>query len=101
MDVDVLITGMTNEPSVFTKNGKLFVNPGSASGAFSTTKAYALCSLQHDFLTQYRPSPFSNLSHRFTTPSFIVLEVRQRKVTVYIYRSTEDKVKVEKASFDL
>jgi predicted phosphodiesterase len=40
-NVDILITGNTHELAVFEKNGKLFINPGSASGAFSTIKPYA------------------------------------------------------------
>ena len=37
MDVDVLVTGHTHEQSVVEFEGKLFVNPGSVTGASTTT----------------------------------------------------------------
>eukprot|EP00124_Ichthyophonus_hoferi_P000152 Ihof_evm16s5 gene=Ihof_evmTU16s5 len=36
LDVDILITGHTHKFSSFERDGKLFINPGSATGAFST-----------------------------------------------------------------
>lgn len=40
MNVDVLITGHTHTCKVFEKNGVFFVNPGSATGAFSLIEEY-------------------------------------------------------------
>lgn len=44
LDVDVLVTGHTHKFESFEQNGKFFINPGSATGAYSP-------------LTQYVPTP--------------------------------------------
>lgn len=36
MEVDVLLTGHTHKFEAFESNGKFFINPGSATGAYST-----------------------------------------------------------------
>ncbi|KAG7692834.1 hypothetical protein KL930_004418 [Ogataea haglerorum] len=38
MDVDILIYGSTHKVEAYTLDGRFFVNPGSATGAFSTSK---------------------------------------------------------------
>ncbi len=38
LDVDVLITGHTHEFEAFEEDNKFFINPGSATGAFSPVK---------------------------------------------------------------
>lgn len=38
LDVDVLITGHTHEFEAFKEDNKFFINPGSATGAFSPLK---------------------------------------------------------------
>eukprot|EP01136_Pigoraptor_vietnamica_P001339 Opistho-1_new@27828 len=35
MDVDILITGHTHKCDTFEREGRFFVNPGSATGAYS------------------------------------------------------------------
>lgn len=35
LEVDILITGHTNKFNAFEKDGKFFINPGSATGAYS------------------------------------------------------------------
>jgi vacuolar protein sorting-associated protein 29 len=39
---DILISGHTHESKITTFDGKFFVNPGSATGAYSPLKAYLL-----------------------------------------------------------
>lgn len=41
MDVDVLLWGGTHKFEAYELEGKFFVNPGSATGAFSTSWAAA------------------------------------------------------------
>lgn len=36
LNVDILITGHTHKFEAFEKDGKLFLNPGSATGAYSS-----------------------------------------------------------------
>jgi vacuolar protein sorting-associated protein 29 len=40
LDVDVLITGHTHQFEAFEVDNKFFINPGSATGAFSPLKQY-------------------------------------------------------------
>ncbi|GAM20209.1 hypothetical protein SAMD00019534_033840, partial [Acytostelium subglobosum LB1] len=74
LDVDVLITGNTHIAEVSEANNKLFVNPGSATGAFST--------LTNDVF-----------------PSFILMDVQGNNISVYIYKILDGQVKVEKIDY--
>uniref|UniRef100_A0A1I8BDG2 Vacuolar protein sorting-associated protein 29 n=1 Tax=Meloidogyne hapla TaxID=6305 RepID=A0A1I8BDG2_MELHA len=65
--VDVLISGYTHD-------GTFYVNPGSATGAFSLIKDNVV-------------------------PSFIVLDVQTDLINAYMYRLLDDEVKVERAQF--
>lgn len=40
LDVDVLVTGHTHKYESFEQNGKFFINPGSATGAYSPLTQY-------------------------------------------------------------
>eukprot|EP01132_Coremiostelium_polycephalum_P007464 gene7464-9171_t len=71
LNVDVLITGHTHRLEVYESNGKLFVNPGSATGAFSN--------ISNDVI-----------------PSFVLMDVQGNNITVYIYKLIDNQVKVEK-----
>ncbi|KAK0417061.1 hypothetical protein QR680_012812 [Steinernema hermaphroditum] len=74
MGVDVLITGHTHQCKVFEKEGIFYVNPGSATGAFSTVT--------------------ENVE-----PSFALMDVQSEAIVTYLYRLTDDDVKVERVSF--
>jgi vacuolar protein sorting-associated protein 29 len=65
LGVDVLITGHTHVPSVATYEGCLYLNPGSATGAYSSTEPE-------------------------TSPSFIVLDAQKDSLAVYLYRLNEN-----------
>lgn len=73
MDVDILITGHTHKYEIFEDNGKLFVNPGSATGAYSGFTS-DVC------------------------PSFVLMDVQGGHAIIYTYRLLDD-VKVEKLEF--
>ena len=64
MGVNVLISGQTHLPLTATYEGRLFLNPGSATGAYSCT-------------------------HTHSTPAFMVLDVRKEQMTVYQYELNE------------
>ncbi|VDK85618.1 unnamed protein product [Onchocerca ochengi] len=74
MDVDVLITGHTHECQTFQHEGRFYVNPGSATGAFSA--------IQSDVI-----------------PSFALLDVQVGTLITYLYRLIDDQVKVERVQF--
>lgn len=73
LDCDILITGHTHIPEFFkSENGKLFLNPGSLTGAYSAI------------------SPIS-------VPSFALLEIKEgEKVNCFFYKLVEGNVVVEK-----
>lgn len=71
LDVDVLITGHTHQQKHFEADGRLFVNPGSLTGAFS---------------------PFES----DIAPQFVLMDIADRNATAYLYSTpdgTELKVK--------
>ena len=74
LDCDILISGHTHAFSAYEAEGKLFINPGSATGAFSPS-----------FALDKEP-----------TPSFVLMDVQQQRVVVYVYELVNDEVKVKK-----
>ena len=74
LDCDILITGHTHKFNAYEAEGKLFVNPGSATGAFSAT-----------FKLGEDP-----------TPSFVLMDLQGTKAVTYVYELVNDAVKVKK-----
>ncbi|MCP9258097.1 Vacuolar protein sorting-associated protein 29 [Dirofilaria immitis] len=74
MDVDILITGHTHECQTFQHEGRFYVNPGSATGAFSPIQSVVM-------------------------PSFALLDVQIGTLIAYLYRLVDDQVKVERVQF--
>jgi vacuolar protein sorting-associated protein 29 len=66
MGVDILISGQTHVASIATYEGRLYLNPGSATGAFS-------CSASN------------------SVPSFLILDVKKDQLTVYQYQLNENR----------
>jgi len=64
MGVDVLISGQTHIPSVSTYENKLFLNPGSLTGAYSNISSSSV-------------------------PSFMILDIKKSQITVYNYQINE------------
>ncbi|KAJ3089512.1 Vacuolar protein sorting-associated protein 29 [Quaeritorhiza haematococci] len=77
MDVDVLVSGHTHRFEAYEYEGRFFVNPGSATGAFSTLTA----------------------GTGESTPSFVLMDVQGATVVMYIYQLINGEVKVEKLDF--
>ncbi|KAI9591780.1 Metallo-dependent phosphatase-like protein [Syncephalis fuscata] len=75
MDVDVLISGHTHQVEAVEREGKFYINPGSATGAMTT------------------------ISGEETIPSFILMDVQNTSIVTYIYQLIDDEVKVEKTEF--
>ncbi|CAG8495077.1 4389_t:CDS:2 [Paraglomus brasilianum] len=75
MDVDILLTGHTHRFEAFEYEGKFFVNPGSATGAYS------------------------GFSAEEVKPSFVLMDIQGSVVVTYIYQLIDGEVKVEKAEY--
>ncbi|CAE7891554.1 vps29 [Symbiodinium sp. KB8] len=74
MDVDVLVTGHTHQHSIVEYENKLFVNPGSVTGALSP-------------------------STEDVVPSFLLFAVKDKTINVYIYQVVDGKRTVTQAEF--
>ncbi len=75
MNVDILISGHTHQFHAFEHQGRLFVNPGSATGALSP------------------------VSHQDEHPSFVLMDIQSSLVNLYIYRHIDGNVQVEKVDY--
>jgi vacuolar protein sorting-associated protein 29 len=74
LDVDVLVSGHTHSQKHYELDGKLYVNPGSLTGAFSSFE----CDV---------------------TPTFVLMDVRGTSVTSFIYSTDGAELKVKKRMF--
>ncbi|EGF82008.1 hypothetical protein BATDEDRAFT_9936 [Batrachochytrium dendrobatidis JAM81] len=76
LDVDVLVSGHTHEFAAYEYEGRFFVNPGSATGAFSLTTLVE------------------------TTPSFVLMDIQGTSIVLYVYKLIDGEVKVEKLDYE-
>ncbi|KAJ7582972.1 Metallo-dependent phosphatase [Mycena floridula] len=75
MDVDVLVSGHTHSVQAVEYDGKFFVNPGSATGAWT------------------------GLFNGDPTPSFALMDIQGPVVVTYVYQLIEGEVRVEKVEW--
>ncbi|XP_075371977.1 vacuolar protein sorting-associated protein 29-like [Mycteria americana] len=74
LDVDILISGHTHKFEAFEHENKFYINPGSATGAYSALE-------------------------RNIIPSFVLMDIQASTVVAYVYQLIEDDVKVERIEF--
>jgi len=74
MDVDILVSGHTHQNQIVQYDGKYFINPGSATGAYSST----------------------NSNPR---PSFILIAVQGDEVVAFIYELINEEINVQRIEF--
>jgi len=74
LDCDILISGHTHKFEAYEQEGKFYVNPGSATGAYSA--------LETD-----------------VTPSFILMDIQSTTVVTYVYQLIDGEVKVDRIEF--
>jgi len=74
MGVDILISGHTHKNEVVEHEGCYHINPGSVTGAYSSSQGQSV-------------------------PSFILLAVQGSKVVCYVYELIDDDVEVSKTEF--
>ncbi|WVN88236.1 uncharacterized protein L203_103437 [Cryptococcus depauperatus CBS 7841] len=75
MDVDVLISGGTHRFESFELEGRFFVNPGSATGAWS------------------------GLWSGEVIPSFALMDIQGPVIVTYVYQLVDGEVKVDKVEY--
>jgi vacuolar protein sorting-associated protein 29 len=84
LDVDILLWGGSHRVEAYQVEGKFFINPGSATGAFYTGWEEDVEEAQSEEDLQ---DPI---------PSFCLLDVQGAVCTVYIYSYIDGEVKVDK-----
>ncbi|KAI9304496.1 vacuolar protein sorting-associated protein 29-like protein [Cunninghamella echinulata] len=76
MEVDLLLSGHTHQFEAFENNGRYFINPGSATGAYSSIP-----------------------NNSEPVPSFVLMDIQGNNVVTYVYKLVDDEVKVEKLEY--
>ncbi|CDH58644.1 vacuolar protein sorting-associated protein 29 [Lichtheimia corymbifera JMRC:FSU:9682] len=76
MQVDILLTGHTHRFEAFENNNRFFINPGSATGAYSSI-----------------PENIEPI------PSFVLMDIQGSVVITYVYKLIDNEVKVEKLEY--
>ncbi|KAL2930216.1 Vacuolar protein sorting-associated protein 29 [Bienertia sinuspersici] len=74
LDVDILVTGHTHQFTAYKHEGGVVINPGSATGSYS--------SITYD-----------------VNPSFVLMDIEGLRVVVYVYELIDGEVKVDKIDF--
>ncbi|KAI8089924.1 vacuolar protein sorting-associated protein 29-like protein [Halteromyces radiatus] len=76
MEADLLLSGHTHRFEAYEYNGRYYINPGSATGAYSSSPDNA--------------EPI---------PSFVLMDIQGNSVVTYVYKLIDDEVKVEKLEY--
>jgi len=74
LDVDILISGHTHKFDAYEHQNKFYINPGSATGAYSAIDSEV-------------------------TPSFALLDIQSSTVVTYVYQLIDGEVKVERVEY--
>ncbi|KAK6920848.1 Calcineurin-like phosphoesterase domain, lpxH-type [Dillenia turbinata] len=74
LGVDILVTGHTHQFTAYKHEGGVVINPGSATGAYS--------SITYD-----------------VNPSFVLMDIDGLRIVVYVYELIDGEVKVDKIDF--
>ncbi|XP_054167456.1 vacuolar protein sorting-associated protein 29 [Oppia nitens] len=74
LDVDILITGHTHKFEAYESDGKFYINPGSATGAYTALESNVI-------------------------PSFVLMDIQSSTVVIYVYQLIGDEVKVERIEY--
>lgn len=86
MDVDVLISGGTHLFSAYEYEGRFFVNPGSATGAYIHS--------QPDNGGAGGGVPGFGEDGMSPTPSFVLMDVQGNTIVMYIYQLIKGELKI-------
>lgn len=124
LDVDILVSGATHKFEAFEFEGRFFINPGSATGAFTfsklgnSSKGELGASAEDDKENKQDGDPATSSgepetkqqqqqaklhadpdSINSTTPSFALMDIQGNNVVTYVYQLVDGEVKVERVEF--
>lgn len=99
LDVDVLCWGGTHKFECFEYMDKFFVNPGSATGAFTTTAAsWATVAPSGGKEGKEQDKGFDEDEE--VVPSFCLMDVQGISLTLYVYQLRKDEKGVENVAVE-
>ncbi|WFC96527.1 Vacuolar protein sorting-associated protein 29 [Malassezia brasiliensis] len=119
MNVDVLLSGYTHQFEAYAYEGRFFINPGSATGAWSTEVPLPSAPTQAASTTSSQDTPEANKATETGKPvtsapsepvapepdpledgsEEMVLDIQGAVVVIYIYQLINNEVKVEKLEY--
>ncbi|KAI9024763.1 Metallo-dependent phosphatase-like protein [Hyaloraphidium curvatum] len=93
MDVDVLVAGGTHAFSAYEYEGRFFVNPGSATGAYIHQ--------QPDNAAAGGGTAGLGADGMSPTPSFVLMDLQGPAIVMYVYQLINGELKIEKVDWTL
>lgn len=107
LDVDILIWGGTHRVEAYQLEGKFFINPGSATGAFYTgwpdiedlEDSEDETKNDSDDTEKENKSTKADEGLKDPVPSFCLLDIQGAVCVLYIYSYVDGEVKVDKISY--
>lgn len=100
LDVDIMIWGGTHSVEAYQLEGKFFVNPGSATGAFYTGSSYSEADAPAEGETlENTEDKKTSGTPKDSVPSFCLLDIQGTVCVLYIYSYVDGEVKVDKISY--
>lgn len=122
LDVDILVSGATHKFEAFEFEGRFFINPGSATGAFTFSKLGSTSGKANekngaaendedkenkqdggdksaDGEATQAKAPVDPDSVNSTIPSFALMDIQGSNVVTYVYQLVDGEVKVERVEF--
>ncbi|KXS13195.1 Metallo-dependent phosphatase [Gonapodya prolifera JEL478] len=85
LDADVMVTGHTHRFEAYEYEGRFFVNPGSATGAFSHLHSGTQAG--------------GTVTGDTPNPSFVLMDLQGPSVVLYVYQLVEGELKIEKVDW--
>lgn len=106
LDVDIFIWGGTHRVEAYQLEGKFFVNPGSATGAFYTgwpdvdeVEEEEKEDKEEEDKEEGEEKKEDSVEPKDPIPSFCLLDIQGTVCVVYIYRYVDGEVKVDKINY--
>jgi len=100
LDVDIVITGHTHKFEAYEFGDKFFVNPGSATGAYSgltRSRSPSSSFLHLPLLTLFIHLTSPLISD--VNPSFVLMDIQGSNVVTFVYQLINGEVKVDKLEY--
>lgn len=101
MDVDVLVSGATHAVQAVEYDGRFYLNPGSATGAWTGHPTTATSTTSTPATSDSASPPSASTADRYRDPppSFALMDIQGSVIVTYVYQYIDGDVKVEKVEW--